>query len=174
MLICIHSRRSTSCWLYSIKESLQWQFTYRNIPMERKKWKCCMSTNQQKIFYSWFKCHPVFPFQQFWMKYDCMFFLAFPPSAQLSYRSSSSSSRKWGQIHQWMVGQWGSVVASISTNTACCVGLSPSQPWQFSYTWLADYYVPHCGNMPQQCICFGDTIICDCVFGEQALAFDFI
>lgn len=135
----------------------------------KKKWKCCMSTNQQKIFYSWFKCHPVFPFQQFWMKYDCMFFLAFPPSAQLSYRSSSSSSRKWGQIHQWMVGQWGSVVASISTNTACCVGLSPSQPWPFSYTWLADYYVPHCGNMPQQCICFGDTVICDYVYLESRL-----
>ncbi|XP_029962075.1 leucine-rich repeat flightless-interacting protein 2-like isoform X1 [Salarias fasciatus] len=30
------------------------------------------------------------------------FFLAFPPSVQISYRSSSSSNRKWGQIHQWM------------------------------------------------------------------------
>ncbi|XP_061692228.1 leucine-rich repeat flightless-interacting protein 2-like [Syngnathoides biaculeatus] len=35
--------------------------------------------------------------------YDCMFFLPLPPSVQLSYRSSSSSSsKKWGQIHQWM------------------------------------------------------------------------
>ena len=61
-----------------------------------------------------------------------------------------------------------SVAASHSTNTACCVGLSPSRAWPFGYTWLTDYTVPHCGNMPQQCICFGDTVICGCVCIRRA------
>lgn len=69
-----------------------------------------------------------FTFQQFLVKYDCMFFLALPPSVQLSHHSSSGSNRKWGQIHQWMVGERESVAASHSTNMACCVGLSPGQP----------------------------------------------
>ena len=109
-------------------------------------------------------------FQQFWVKYDCMFFHTFPPSAQLSYHSSSSN-KKWGQIHQWMVGEQRSVVAFFSTNIACCVGLSPSQPWPFSCTWLTGYFVPHCESMPLQCICFGDTVICGCVYLESRLWF---
>lgn len=50
------------------------------------------------------------------------FFLAFPPSVQLSYRSSSSSSsKKWGQIHQWMVGEW-----------ECCRPLTHSVVWDWA------------------------------------------
>lgn len=83
-----------------------------------------MSTDETKHFYSWRKCQPDVVFQRFSVRYDC-FSWHLPPCVQLSFHSSSSSSRKWGQIHQWMVGEQQSAAAAFfATNPVV-----PSQPW---------------------------------------------
>lgn len=87
-----------------------------------------MSTDETKSSIPEVNVTQFLRFSSFFVKYDCMFFLALPPSLQLSYHSSSSSNRKWGQIHQWMVGKHERALQPLTPLTACCVGLSPSQP----------------------------------------------
>lgn len=88
-----------------------------------RKSAACSQMKPNALFLKWMS--PRFLTCQHFFKWSMMCFLALPPSVQRSYHTSSSSSnKKWGQIHQWMVGE-----REYCTNTACCVGLSPSQAW---------------------------------------------